>query len=655
VHPSLEQLHKIAKELLRSHRAGNNAALERFRAVALAPKDSPPIEQPTLAGAQFVIAREYGFENWAKLKHHVESLPVPRIEEYERLAKDLAAAHMSANPKAVRAINRHYGTAFAADFHDSLTMHQRLTTWFASNSRSENLALADARQMVAHAYGFQSWASFADSASPTPPDPRRAPFFISSSPPFYQIDWTENRLISRGPQSHKEWESIFAVIKEHGVTALDVRGITDAAAKQLSRLDQVTRLSLTSDALTDEGLQSLARMPQLLELEISGRQITDGGLAAIPHLARLRRFQSCWTQAISDVGAANLAFCDRLESVDLTGTATGDGLIRALAGKPHLRRLKTGLNVTDAGIRLLHDLRVFKTWLGGEIRYSLMDAEAQPSHLQIDGPFTDHGLASLVGLDGLFGLSFFLHSPAFTSSGLAPLRQLPNLGFLGVPGTLCDDEAFHQLAEMPRLRMLMGQGAVAADEGWEALSRSQTLEYIWGRECPNLAGRGFVALAAMPALRGVGVSCRNVDDASLSALPSFPALRHIMPMDVPDAGFRHVGRCEKLESLWCMYCRDTGDAATEEIASLPRLKTYYAGMTRITDRSLEILSRMHSLERLEFWGCQHITDIGIAQLADLPHLQEMTIEALPQVSRNVLSHFPANVRVKSAAAQNEAD
>src|SRR6516225_4266030 len=68
-----------------------------------------------------------------------------------------------------------------------------------------------------------------------------------------------------------------------------------------------------------------------------------------------------------------------------------------------------------------------------------------------------------------------------------------------------------------------------------------------------------------------------------------------MPMDVPDDGFRHVGRCAQLEKLTCMYCRDTGDLATEHIAGLSRLKHYYAGKTQITDRSLEILGGMTSL------------------------------------------------------------
>lgn len=193
--------------------------------------------------------------------------------------------------------------------------------------------------------------------------------------------------------------------------------------------------------------------------------------------------------------------------------------------------------------------------------------------------------------------------------------------------------------------MLMGQGAVAGDEGWTALSRSQTIEYIWGRECPNLMGRGFLALAGMPALRGIAVSCKQVDDAALAVLPRFPALRDLVPMDVNDSGFRHVGACEGLERLWCMYCQETGDAATEQIASLAHLKLYYAGKTRITDRSLEILVGMASLEQVEFWQCSGITDAGVALLAGLPKLREVILDGMPGVTRAAVGMFPAGVRV----------
>ena len=137
----------------------------------------------------------------------------------------------------------------------------------------------------------------------------------------------------------------------------------------------------------------------------------------------------CWQRGISDAGVANLTFCDHLESVDLLGTHTGDGAIAALAGKRKLRRLKTGRGVTDAGLPLLHQFPIFKTWHGGEVEYSLMSADAEPNHLLLDGPFTNDGLASLAGLDGLFGLSFFWHISALTGAGLAGLADLPNLGF----------------------------------------------------------------------------------------------------------------------------------------------------------------------------------------------------------------------------------
>jgi hypothetical protein len=443
-------------------------------------------------------------------------------------------------------------------------------------------------------------------------------------------------------------------MEEHGITGLTASGqMTDAALERLSRVEHVTRLILDgTNRLTDEGVRHLARMPQLRELDLSdypGGKITDHGLAALGHLTELRHFKMCWQGAVSDKGVANLARCDRLESVNLLGTPTGDGALRALAGKAGLRNLKTGRQVTDAGLPLLREFPSFKTWQGIEARFGLMSFEAEPIHLLIDGPFTNAGLASLNGLEGLLGLSFFWHTPALTSDALGALAGLPNLAFLGCQGKLCDDTAMRHIAALPGLRMLMGQGAVAGDDGWAALGRSRTIEFIWGRECPNLTGRGFAALSAMPALRGLAVSCKRVDDAALSALPAFPALRALMPMDVPDDGFRHVGRCERLEDLWCMYCRDTGDVATGHLGRLPSLKSYYAGLSQITDESLKILGRMESLERIEFHRCALITDAGLPFLAGLPRLRELVLGGLPGVTRDGVAAIPTRVRVRFEA------
>ena len=559
------------------------------------------------------------------------------LEVFETLAHDLLEAYRSGEASAIQRIQDFFKQTFT--WRDMRTrLPERL-----GKPADADLSLEDTQAVVAHLRGFGSWAEFAKSVMRIGKGPK------SWNLPLYQIDVKHRTLRVRHSLDDSEWDEIIAVMADQRISNLDAAGqMTDAVLERIAELDHVTRLNLGgSKRLTDDGLRHLARMSRLEDLDLSehpGGRITDRGLEVLRHLPELRRFQMCWQSGISDAGVANLKFCDHLESVDLLGTHTGDGVITALAGKRRLRLLKTGRRVTDSALPVLHQFPVFKTWHGGKIEYSLMSADAEPNHLLLDGSFTDRGLASIAGLDGLFALSFFWHISALTAAGLERLADLPNLGFLGCEGHLCNDEAMRHIGAIPRLRMLMGQGTVAGDAGFAALSRSQTIEYIWGRECPNLTGRGFAALSAMPALRGLAVSCKFVDDAALSTLPRFPALSELMPMDVTDGGFRHVGRCEELEGLWCMYCRDTTDAATEHIASLSKLKTYYAGQTKITDRSLEILSRMASLEKLEFWNCSGITNTGVARLVALPALREISLDGCRQVTPESIAVFPAHVR-----------
>jgi hypothetical protein len=642
--PSLEQLRKQAKDLLRAYRAGDRAAAKRFRAIIPRLAASGQTDSATLTDAQFVLACGYGFESWAELVHHVEAfLSSGRLEQFELLALDYLAAD-AGDAAALQRLGTHLGVSYSAE-----RLRERVRERLGGlRDTAGNPTLADVHILIARQYGFENWAALAEALAQRPANTRTSRDGLSSAAPFYRIDPKDNTIEPRPPLSDGDWDTIFAVMRERGITGINAASMTDSAIERLSRLDFVKRISVGgARQLTDDGLLQLARMPQLEALDLSGYHslLTDRGLEVLRHLRELRSFKMCWPQGITDAGVANLAFCDNLEHVDLMGTPTGDGAIHALAGKSNLRGFKTGRQVTDAGLPLLHGFPGFKTWQGGAIRYGLMSFDAEPTHLLLDGPFTDKGFASLAGLDGLFGLSLFWHCSAFTSAGLQSLAGLPNLGFLGCQGELCDDVAMHIIATIPWLRMLMGQGTVASDAGFAALSRSQTLEYVWGRECPNLTGRGFVALAAMPALRGLAVSCKNVDDAALSALPRFPALRELMPMDVSDEGFRHVGRREQLEDLWCMYCRDTGDTATEHLADLSHLKSYYAGATQITDRSLEILGRLSSLERIEFYECAGISNAGLAFLADLPRLREITLKGLPGITREGAEVFSAHVRV----------
>ena len=89
--PSLEQLRNQAKDLLKSHRAGDPDALRRVQSGDPRRSEGAPPESRaaslSLADAQLVIAREYGFASWPKLKEHVDSVTVETGDPIEVLRR----------------------------------------------------------------------------------------------------------------------------------------------------------------------------------------------------------------------------------------------------------------------------------------------------------------------------------------------------------------------------------------------------------------------------------------------------------------------------------------------------------------------------------------------------------------------------------------
>lgn len=539
----------------------------------------------------------------------------PGQARYRQAAADFVAAY-EGDTAALERLNAHYGRQFTQD-------DLRAEIWrrvYAFRQRSSRLpknylALEEAQTVVAQDAGHGSWEALLSGAAPLPP---------------FRIDAKENRIGPLRRLNDREWDELADAVRERGITAVDAGGLmTDHALARIVRLDHVTALDLSgSRELSDDGLLQLARMTQLEHLRLNeypGGKLTDRGLEVLRRLPNLRTFEMTWQAGISDAGAANLRFCEQLERVDLMGSPTGDGAVEALRGKARLQSLKTGRLLTDAGLAWLRDFPTLSTLL-------------------IDGPFTDDGLAPIAELESVLDLDLFWHVDGITPAGFAHLARMPNLQSLGCDGRLSSDQAMAHIGTMPRLRKLRAQESAATADGFVALSRSRTLEGFWGRECAGFGSRAFLAFAKMPALQRLGVGLGNVGESALAALPHFPALRELTPIGLLDDGFRHVGACQGLDRLTCMYCRETTDLATEHIAGLS-LTYYYAGLTQITDRSLEILGRMQSLEHVDLYECKGITDAGLAFLARLPRLREVSLDGLPRVTLEGTKIFAKAVRV----------
>jgi ankyrin repeat protein len=92
--PNLEQLKKQAKAVLKGHRSGEREIFGRIREHHPrwheSSDDTIAKAAMTLADAQLVVAREYGFESWPKLKAFVEHHPA--AQSFEATFKSLLDA-----------------------------------------------------------------------------------------------------------------------------------------------------------------------------------------------------------------------------------------------------------------------------------------------------------------------------------------------------------------------------------------------------------------------------------------------------------------------------------------------------------------------------------------------------------------------------------
>jgi ankyrin repeat protein len=148
--PNLEQQKKLARELLDAARAGDAHALERFARAH--PRYDERKHALQLSDAQWVIAREYGFASWPRLKATIDSVTEPGPTRpyvtdpgwYEGRAKGLVEMHKGALPNALAQIRAwHPAHADATD----------------TSVAQAAFGLDDARLVYARQNGAPDWAT----------------------------------------------------------------------------------------------------------------------------------------------------------------------------------------------------------------------------------------------------------------------------------------------------------------------------------------------------------------------------------------------------------------------------------------------------------------------------------------------------------------
>jgi len=187
----VEQQKKQTRELLDAARAGDATAFERFHAThpqcgALSEHELRAHDF-SLHEAQLVIAREYGFRSWPRLKAHIEQVLgvrrtrpfVRELSYYDDRARGLLTVVPDGIPSAIAQVR---------------TWHPRYAAASDDEIRIAALTVDDVRLVYARQHGFESWdalgAHLAAVAAGATPDPFMAAFEAGKA-----RDWSRVRSL----------------------------------------------------------------------------------------------------------------------------------------------------------------------------------------------------------------------------------------------------------------------------------------------------------------------------------------------------------------------------------------------------------------------------------------------------------------------------
>ncbi len=254
-------------------------------------------------------------------------------------------------------------------------------------------------------------------------------------------------------------------------------------------------------------------------------------------------------------------------------------------------------------------------------------------YLEIQGsPFgpepDDRCMRYLGGLTGLKALEIF--DGDISRKGLQFIGELKSLNYLGLSSQKLSDNDMSLLAGFDSLEIL-SLGVPVTDEGLQHLASLKSLKQlsVWVK---NVRGPGLAYLAKLPRLEYLCLGASFEDkckfnESGLAYLKDIPSLKKLYifwQLPITDAGMAHVANLTGLEELDIaeLPISDAGLAHLKSLSALKKLNLGYKG-SRITEKGLVYLKQMKSLESLTLPPI--LTDAGLAEITEFDKLKHLCI------------------------------
>lgn len=341
----------------------------------------------------------------------------------------------------------------------------------------------------------------------------------------------------------------------------------------------------------DAVLKALTSFPRLQSLNLTDTLVTDDGLATLTNWPQLRQ--------ISVRYGVERVLMDRMYSGSPEPPPEAqfyhrisDAGIARITAVPSLRALNL------AGCRI-----------SGRA-HSLILQRPEMNRLVIGSDVSDTNLQQLAKLTHLRTLSLS-GDRSLTDTGFQALRNLTNLEELDLSYMPLSDQAWPIIRHFPRLRHLRISASSATGFGLAALSELKelrTLEIERAFETNGIDPGALSSLRKCPGLTRLWLDNGLITDGILKALRECGQLRALSTDPISDYQLPE----------W------VSDRESPPISS-PARKLYFGGNDQVTDAGLAELATLTELEELTL-DASGVRGPGLKSLANLPRLKSLSID-----------------------------
>ncbi len=343
------------------------------------------------------------------------------------------------------------------------------------------------------------------------------------------------------------------------LSAVEVRGVTDAGMATLAGHPNLRTLKLERSSVGDAGMAHLQKIPKLEDLDVRRTGVTAAGYREVGKIAGLKRLRVVYNARFNDEACEAIKDLKNLELIDMQdcNQPTEKGLA-VLKGFPKLRNVRLwGPNINDKVLSYLSGAK-----------------ELRVVSLEQCSAITAEGLEHLKGLKNLTELALY-GATGLKDAEMAKLAEMPKLVALDLRQTPISSLALSYLKDMKGLKSLdLSETAAVGNEGLEHIRGLTGLEDLNLWSC-NIDDKGLVNLKGMTKLKRLNLDKCLITDEGLKELEPLTNLEflHIGSTQVTDAGLEHLYGMKNLKKLVVTYLPGvTGDGVDKLLAKLPGLE-----------------------------------------------------------------------------------